>query len=68
MYLKELLNLKRKGLNSHDIHVKLMALQEENERLKKGSVAITEVERLVEENRKMKMEINKLQMNTNYPT
>lgn len=28
IYLKELLNLKRKGLNSQDIHVKLMALQE----------------------------------------
>jgi hypothetical protein len=28
LYLKELLNLKRKGLNAQDIHAKLMALQE----------------------------------------
>lgn len=30
MYLKELLNLKRKGLSPDDIHTKLMSLQEEN--------------------------------------
>ena len=29
-YLKELLNLKRKGLRPDDIHTKLLHLQEEN--------------------------------------
>lgn len=39
-----------------------MNLQEENQKLKKTSVSIQDVERLIEENRKMKMEIHKLQM------
>lgn len=39
-----------------------MNLQEENEKLKRTSVSIQDVERLIEENRKMKMEIHKLQM------
>ena len=68
IYLKELLNLKRKGLNSHDIHIKLVSLQEENERLKKNNVPINEVEKLLDENRKMKVEINKLQLNTQMNT
>ncbi len=55
LYLKELLNLKRKGLNAQDIHAKLVALQEENERLKKTHVSLAEVEKLIEENRRMKM-------------
>ena len=29
-YLKELLNLKRKGMSPDDIHTKLVSLQEEN--------------------------------------
>lgn len=48
LYLKELLNLKRKGLNAQDMHAKLMALQEENERLKKTHVSLAEVEKLIE--------------------
>jgi len=39
-----------------------MYLQEENEKLKKTSVSIDDVERLIEENRKMKLEIYKLQV------
>lgn len=29
-YLKELLNMKRKGMSADDIHTKLVSLQEEN--------------------------------------
>lgn len=60
--MKELLNLKRKGMSPDDIHTKLLNLQEENEKLKKTSVSMADVERLIEENRQMKMEIHKLQM------
>ena len=60
--MKELLNLKRKGMNPDDIHTRLLSLQEENEKLKKTSVSMVDVERLIEENRLMKMEIHKLQM------
>lgn len=60
--MRELLNLKRKGLNPDDIHTKLLSLQEENDKLRKTSVSMVDVERLIEENRLMKMEIHKLQM------
>lgn len=65
-----MLNLKRKGMSPDDIHSRLVSLQEENEKLKKTSVSMEEVEKLIEENRKMKMEIYKLQVtqygNTEY--
>ena len=49
-------------MSPEDVHQKLVSLQEENEKLKKTSVSMDEVERLIEENRKMKMEIYKLQV------
>ena len=49
-------------MNPDDIHAKLMSLQEQNQKLKKTSVSMQDVEKLIEENRKMKMEIHKLQM------
>ena len=49
-------------MNPDDIHTRLLSLQEENEKLKKTSVSMVDVERLIEENRLMKMEIHKLQM------
>jgi hypothetical protein len=39
--------MKRKGMNADDIHGKLMSLQEENEKLKKTSVSIEDVEKLI---------------------
>ena len=54
--------MKRKGMSPDDIHNKLLHLQQENEQLKKTSVSIDDVEKLLEENRKMKMEIHKLQV------
>ena len=42
-------------MSPDDIHTKLLNLQEENEKLKKTSVSMADVERLIEENRKMKM-------------
>lgn len=49
-------------MSPDDIHTKLMQLQQENEQLKKTSVSIDDVEKLIEENRKMKLEIYKLQV------
>ncbi|CAD8085756.1 unnamed protein product [Paramecium primaurelia] len=60
-YLKQLLNMKRKGLNSNDIHFKLMKIQEENERLRQANLSVNEVEKLMQENRKMREELQKLQ-------
>jgi regulator of replication initiation timing len=54
--------MKRKGMSPDDIHNKLMQLQHENEQLKKTSVSMEDVEKLIEENRKMKLEIYKLQV------
>lgn len=42
-------------MSPDDIHSKLMQLQQENEQLKKTSVSIDDVEKLIEENRKMKL-------------
>jgi hypothetical protein len=52
--------MKRNGLNN-DIHFKLMKMQEENERLRVGSVTVPEVERLLIENRKMREELQRFQ-------
>ncbi|CAD8100499.1 unnamed protein product [Paramecium primaurelia] len=60
-YLKQLLNMKRKGLNSNDMHFKLMKIQEENERLRQANLSVNEVEKLMQENRKMREELQKLQ-------
>ncbi|KAL4438950.1 hypothetical protein ABPG74_016670 [Tetrahymena malaccensis] len=63
-YLKDLLHMKKKGINPNDIHQRLLKLQEENERLKKTHISINEVEKLIQENRQMKLEITKIQQNT----
>ena len=49
-------------MSPDDIHTKLVSLQEQNEKLKKTSVSMQEVEKLIDENRKMKLEIYKLQV------
>lgn len=49
--------MKKRGVNPFDVHSRLLKLQEENERLKKNTISINEVEKLIEENRKMKLEI-----------
>ena len=49
-------------MNPDDIHTKLLSLQEENDKLRKTSVSMIDVEKLIEENRLMKMEIHKLQL------
>ena len=63
-YLKELLKMKRKnGLTGgvQDIHTKMITLQQENERLRQNFVSISEVEKLISENKTMKVELQKLQ-------
>lgn len=60
-YLKSLLNMKRTGVHANDVHFKMIKLQEENERLKQNFVSVNEVEKLISDNRQMKLEIQKLQ-------
>ncbi|CAK93845.1 unnamed protein product (macronuclear) [Paramecium tetraurelia] len=65
-YLKSLLNMKRSGLNQNDLHFKLMKMQEENERLREGQLSNDEVEKIIQENRKMKEELQKLQQQSSF--
>jgi hypothetical protein len=46
-----MLNMKRKGLNTNDVHLQLMKVKEENDRLRKEFVSVTQVEGLIKENR-----------------
>lgn len=39
--------MKRKGMNSDDIHGKLMSLQEENQKLKRNVASIQDMEKLI---------------------
>lgn len=63
VYLKEILNLRRKGASLNDIHSKFLKLQAENEKLKKDHISLKEVEKLIDENRKMKSEIQQIYVN-----
>ncbi|CAD8106247.1 unnamed protein product [Paramecium sonneborni] len=65
-YLKSLLNMKRSGLNQNDLHFKLMKIQEENERLREIQLSNDDVEKIIQENRKMKEEIQKLQQQSSF--
>ncbi|CAD8195399.1 unnamed protein product [Paramecium pentaurelia] len=65
-YLKSLLNMKRSGLNQNDLHFKLMKMQEENERLREIQLSNDEVEKIIQENRKMKEELQKLQQQSSF--
>ncbi|KAL4463423.1 hypothetical protein ABPG72_006745 [Tetrahymena utriculariae] len=62
LYLKEVLNMRRKGASLNDIHAKFLKLQAENEKLKKDHVSLKQVEQLIEENRHLKTEIQQLYM------
>ena len=65
MYLREILNIRRKGTSGvNEVHQKLLMLQQENERLRQSHVSIEEVEKLIEENRIMKSELQKLRGGT----
>ena len=59
-YLKGLLQMKKRGINANDVHLKLMKLQEENEKLKNQSMNVMEFEKLIRENRQMKLEIQRM--------
>lgn len=60
-YLREILNIKRQGI-SHigEVHHKLLILKEENQRLRENHISIQEVEKLLEENKLMKFELQRL--------
>lgn len=42
-YLKELLNIRRLGMNPDDVYQKMLKVQHENEMLKKNYLSIKEV-------------------------
>ena len=52
--------MKKRGINANDVHLKLMKLQEENEKLKNQSMNVMEFEKLIRENRQMKLEIQRM--------
>ena len=58
-HLKEILNLKRRG-GANDVHQQLLQLKEENARLKEMANKVTEVERLKQENKLMRLELQKI--------
>ena len=60
-YLKSLLDMRRKG-GMEQIHQELWSLREENEKLRSiaGGVSVTEVERLRNENKLLRVELQKL--------
>lgn len=60
-HLKEILNLKNKG-GASDIHQQLLHLKEENAKLKGQAGKIGEVERLKQENKVMRIELQKLKI------
>lgn len=62
-YLRDILNMRRKGTSVNEVHHKLLLLQEENDRLRKA-ISIQEVEGLIEENKKMKLELQALRSST----
>ena len=43
--------MKRKGMSLNDIHLRMIKLQEENDRLRNNHISIGEVEGLIKENR-----------------
>ena len=55
------MNIKRQGI-SHigEVHHKLLILKEENQRLRENHISIQEVEKLLEENKLMKFELQRL--------
>ena len=59
--MKEILNIRRKGTSAiNEVHNKLLILQEENDRLRQAHLSVHEVERLMEENRAIRMELQQL--------
>eukprot|EP00347_Sterkiella_histriomuscorum_P005480 403356455 len=60
-YLKDILNMKRKG-GANELTTQLLQLKEENSKLKQIAGQISDVERLKQENKLMKIELQKLKV------
>ena len=60
-YLRDILNLRRGGTKSHmtTIQKKLLILQHENDRLREMKNSGNNIEQLIEENRLMKLELQR---------
>jgi len=59
-YLKEILNIRRKGTSAvNQVNNKLLILQEENERLRQSHLSVNEVEKLMEENKVIRIELQR---------
>ena len=59
LHLKEVLNLKRKN-NSKDLTHQLYTLKEENYRLREYALSFNEVEKMRQENKEMRLELQKM--------
>lgn len=57
-YLKDLLQMKRKG-DKNSLQVQLFKLREENDRLRQIALSVDDVEKLKHENKMMRLEMQK---------
>lgn len=65
MHLKDILRIRRNGESPHfAVQRQLETLQLENSKLRENQVSIKEVEQLIEENRTMKLELQKLRVDS----
>lgn len=56
--MKDLLKMRRKGENiGGDVEIKMHQLKEENERLRAMALSVTEVEKLKQENKEMRLHL-----------
>jgi len=58
-HLKDILNLNRKG-GVLDVHQQLLVLKEENSRLKDAAGKVSQVEKLKQENKIMRIELQEM--------
>ena len=57
--------MRRQGISAiGEVHNKLLILKEENDRLRQNRVSVEEVEMLLQENRRMKQELQRLKITT----
>ena len=67
VYLKELLQMRRKG-DAKNIQQQLLILKEENERLRTIAMSVTDVEQLKQENKEMRIHLQNMLQNSNMVT
>ena len=56
-YLKEMLQMKRNGINPNHLSLQLYKLKDENEKLKQLAINYEDIERMKQENKLMRIEL-----------